>query len=161
MTNQANAFDFWIGDWHIQQNILQQDGTWLILEAKTTVSPTLDGRALIEHWEGRVQFSWEGMEAPEAMKGLSIRAYDPQSSRWYIHWMDTRTPRFGLPYSGTFKDGRGEFFRELETPQGKRTNRITFSDITSNSVNWELAISSNEGQSWTPIWIMEMTRSSR
>jgi hypothetical protein len=75
--------------------------------------------------------------------------------------MDTRTPRFGLPYSGTFKDGRGEFFRELETPQGKRTNRITFSDITSNSVNWELAISSNEGQSWTPIWIMEMTRSSR
>jgi hypothetical protein len=155
---EARAFDFWIGDWHIQQKILQEDGTWLRFEATTSVSATLDGCAIIEHWEGTVQFFWDGMQAPEPMKGLSVRAYDPEADRWYIHWMDTRTPRFDGPYAGGFDEGRGEFFREWETPQGRRLGRIVFSDITPDSVDWELAISNDEGQSWSALWIMEMVR---
>lgn len=156
---EVRAFDFWIGDWTIQQRILQQDGTWTNFEAKTSVSLTLDGRALLEHWQGTVQFFWEGMNAPETMKGLSVRAYDPQTDQWYIHWMDTRFPQFGRPYIGNFADDRGEFFREWETPQGKRLGRITFSDMTLDSVVWDLAISTDDGQTWTTLWIMEMSRS--
>lgn len=89
-TPEARAFDFWIGDWQIHQRILREDGTWLGLEAKTSVSPAIDGCALIERWEGEVQFFWEGMQAPEPMKALSVRAYDPRTGQWYIHWMDTR-----------------------------------------------------------------------
>ena len=155
---EARAFDFWIGDWAIQQKILRPDGTWLKFEAKTSVSPILDGCAIIEHWEGTVQFFWEGMQAPEPMKGLSVRAYDPKTDRWYIHWMDSRTPRFGGPYVGGFDENRGEFFREWETPQGKRLGRITFSDITTDSVVWALAVSGDEGQTWSTLWIMEMYR---
>ena len=55
-SSAAHAFDFWIGDWRIQQKILRQDGNWLELDAKTSVSPALDGLALVEHWEGSVQF---------------------------------------------------------------------------------------------------------
>jgi hypothetical protein len=62
--------------------------------------------------------------------------------------MDSRTPRFDTPYVGNFVGGQGEFFREWETPQGKRTGRITFSDITTDSVYWELAISSDEGHTF-------------
>lgn len=155
---EARAFDFWIGDWRIEQEILQQDGTWLTLDARTTVSPALDGCALIEHWEGTVQLFWEGMEAPEPMQGLSVRSYDPETGQWSIHWMDTRSPSFGSPYVGGFEDGRGTFFREFETPQGVRRGRITFSEITLDSVDWELAISSDEGQTWSTIWIMKMRR---
>lgn len=157
-SSEARAFDFWIGEWSIQQKILRQDGEWLSLEAKTSVSPILDGCALIEHWEGAVQFFWEGMQAPEPMKGLSVRAYDPQTGQWSIHWMDTRTPSFGSPYVGRFEKGRGEFFREWETPQGKRKGRITFSDIKPDSVDWELAVSTDEGESWSTLWTMKMHR---
>lgn len=156
---EARAFDFWIGDWRIEQQILQPDGTWLTLEARTSVSPVLDGCALVEHWEGEVQFFWEGMDQPEPMTGLSVRAYDPQSAKWYIHWMDTRTPHFGGAYTGNFRDGRGIFTREWETPQGERLGRITFSEITPRSVTWELAVSSDDGKNWTTLWIMNMERS--
>ena len=155
---EARAFDFWIGDWSIQQKILNQDGTWLQFEAKTSVTPALDGRALIEHWEGSVQFFWEGMQTPQPMQGLSVRSYDAQAGRWHIHWMDSRNPSFGAPYVGGFDEGKGEFFREWETPQGKRLGRITFSDITSSSVHWELAVSSDEGQTWSVLWIMDMEK---
>lgn len=154
----AHAFDFWIGDWDIRQQILRQDGAWLALPARTSVTPTLEGCALIEHWQGQVQFFWEGMEAPELMTGLSVRAYDPRTAKWYIHWMDTRSPRFGDPYVGDFADGEGEFFREWETPDGKRIGRISFSEIAANSVNWALAISSDGGKSWQTIWTMQMQR---
>lgn len=156
---EARDFDFWIGEWDIQQKILKQDGMWLEFDAKTSVSLALEGCAILEHWEGTVQFFWEGMQSAERMQGLSVRAYDPERGKWYIHWMDSRTPRFGTPYVGSFENGKGEFFREWDTPQGRRIGRITFSDITSTSVHWNLAISSDEGQNWSTIWIMEMHRS--
>lgn len=77
----ARAFNFWIGEWNIRQEILQQDGTWLELPAHTSVAAALDGSALIEHWSGQVLFFWEGMTEPRAMKGLSVRAYDLQTGK--------------------------------------------------------------------------------
>jgi hypothetical protein len=50
------------------------------------IAPTSITGALIERWEGRVSFFWEGMEEPEAMTGLSVRAYDPRAAKWFIHW---------------------------------------------------------------------------
>jgi hypothetical protein len=155
---EARDFDFWVGDWRIEQQILSPDGTWMPFAATSSVAPALGGCALVEHWEGRVQFFWEEMREPVQMKGLSVRAYDPQTKKWYIHWMDTRTPHFGGPYAGNFNAGQGRFFREWESPQGLRTGRITFSDITADSVKWELAVSNDEGQSWTPLWVMRMYR---
>ncbi len=157
-SSPAHAFDFWIGDWDIRQQILRADGTWLELPAQTSVTPALDGQALIEHWQGTVEFFWEGMGTPEAMKGLSVRAYDPKTRRWYIHWMDTRSPRFQDPYVGTIADGHGEFFRKWETPEGKRVGRITFSQATPDSVTWMLAVSRDEGRTWQDIWKMAMRR---
>jgi len=154
----ARAFDFWIGEWDITQKILRQDGSWLELPARTSVTASLDGCALIERWSGEVLFFWEGMERPETMKGLSVRAHDPESNAWNIHWMDTRSPRFGSPYVGTFAAGRGEFFREWETPQGPRVGRITFSEIRKNTVNWALAISTDERRTWQTMWTMAMRR---
>jgi hypothetical protein len=154
----APAFDFWIGNWTIAQRILAADGSWLDLPAHTSVSRTLDGCALIEHWQGEVQFFWEGMQRAEPMAGLSLRAYDPATAKWYIHWMDTRSPRFGAPYAGNFANGRGEFYRETATPNGTRRDRITFRSAAPDSVQWALAVSSDSGATWRTIWTMAMTR---
>lgn len=155
---EARQFDFWLGEWDIRQSILRQDGSWLALPARTSVSSALDGCALVEHWEGDVLFFWEGMTEPRSRRGLSVRAYDAESGNWYIHWMDSGTPRFGSPFVGGFTVGRGEFVRESETPQGRRLTRITFSNATERSVDWELAVSGDGGTSWQPVWRMRMER---
>lgn len=154
----AGEFEFWIGNWDIQQRILQRDGSWLELPARTSVSKALDGCALIEHWQGEVLFFWQGMQKAEPMKGLSIRSRDPKSGNWQIFWMDTRAPLFGNPYIGQFTDGRGEFFREWGAPDGPRKGRITFTDITENTVRWELAVSTDSGRTFNSIWTMTMRR---
>lgn len=157
----ARAFDFWVGEWTIRQQILREDGTYLELPAKTSVSVALDGCALVEYWEGEVQFFWEGMEKPEKMKAISVRAYEPRTEQWRIHWMDTRSRRFDTPYVGDFADSRGEFYREWTTQEGARVGRIVFSSIARDSVSWSLAVSSDGRQTWTPIWLMEMRRATR
>ena len=155
---EAHAFDFWLGNWAIQQRILQQDGSWLELPATTSVSRALDGCALVERWEGRVLFFWEGMHEAAPMQGLSVRAWDPAAGVWRIHWMDTRSRAFGAPYVGGFADRRGVFYREWDTPQGHRKGRITFSDVSSDSVTWALAVSRDDGRTWTTLWTMAMRR---
>jgi hypothetical protein len=155
---EARQFDFWIGKWEIQQKILNQDGSWLELPARNSVATALDGCALVEHWRGKVKFFWEGMNDVESMEGLSVRAYDPQSGKWRLHWMSSRTPRFGNAFEGNFHGGRGEFFSTRQGPRGKQLSRITFSNITKNSVHWDLAISNDDGKTWTTLWIMEMRR---
>jgi hypothetical protein len=154
---EAREFDFWIGDWKIDQRILRADGSWLSLPARTSVSSVLEGCALLERWQGEVQFDWEQMQRPEAMRGLSLRSYDPKQGQWQIHWMDTRHPLFGAPFVGGFRDGRGEFLR-APASAGDPQTRIVFSDVRAGSVHWELAIS-RDGQKWTTVWTMDMRRS--
>lgn len=155
---EVRQFDFWLGDWDIDQNILQADGTWLELSAKTHVEKDLEGCALIEHWEGKVQFFWEGMKKPEPMHGLSVRAYDPESNRWRIHWMDTRHPKFGT-FEGGFSDSVGTFLKSSTGSDGKPLlTRIMFSDISHDAVTWTLAVSRDNGEQWQSLWIMDMRR---
>jgi hypothetical protein len=156
-TAEARQFDFWLGDWQIDQQIRRADGSWLHLPARTSVSSVLGGCALLEHWEGDVKFYWEQMDAVEHMEGLSVRSYDPGEGEWCIHWMDSRHPRFGPPFCGRFTGGGGDFVQERQTPSGTRRTRIRFSKAGHGGVRWELAIGSSADSSWTPLWIMEMT----
>lgn len=155
---EARQFDFWIGEWNINQKIIQKDGTWLETKAHTSVTPILSGCALEEHWRGDVKFFWQSMKEIKPMKGFSIRYYNPKEKVWYIHWMDNFGLKLGHGMKGNFKDGRGEFFTERDTPQGIQFSRITFSDIKENSVHWELALSNDNKMSWITYWTMDMTR---
>jgi hypothetical protein len=157
----ARDFDFWLGDWHVEQRMATRDGSWLHLPATTRVTRALNGCALIEEWQGEVQFFWEGMTAPQRMHGLSVRAFDPTSGTWRIHWMDTRSPLFAEPYVGRFAGDRGEFVRELVTPQGPRRGRILFLKQAAGQVRWELATSADSGRTWTTLWTMQMRRRGR
>jgi hypothetical protein len=155
---EYHQFDFWIGQWDIKQKILKADATWFEADAHTNVSPILGGCALMEEWQGDVLFFWEGMEQPEPLKGFSVRAFDRKTNQWTISWMDTRHLRFS-EFEGNFHDGRGEFFRKRLNEEKKETvTRITFSEIKPASVRWDLAVSSDDGQNWKTLWIMQMTR---
>ncbi len=36
---ESHQFDFWIGEWNINQKILQKDGSYIELKANTIVNP--------------------------------------------------------------------------------------------------------------------------
>ena len=60
--------------------------------------------------------------------------------------MDSRAPRFDAPCVGSFLRDRGEFFRMIETPDGPRRARIAFSTARAEIVDWELAVSADQGE---------------
>lgn len=158
----AREFDFWLGDWVIEQQILNRDGTWLSLPAHSSVSLSPDGCVYTEHWRGEVQFFWETMEAPETVWGYSVRAFDEDAGVWRIYWMDGANPRFDTPYVGGFEEGgRGVFLRAMETDAGARTGRIIFERVGDDIVDWELAVSSEANPAWRTLWRMRMHREQR
>ncbi len=62
--------------------------------------------------------------------------------------------------SGSFRNGRGEFFSTSSTVGTETISRYTFSDISAGSLRWDDAFSSDGGDTWTNGWIMEFSGTS-
>jgi hypothetical protein len=157
--SRANDFDFLLGSWHIhnkrQTNALYRDkrGVWEEFEAHNTAEVKhLDGRVIIDHFEGTLP---DG----EIRKGITIRAFDPQAQRWSIVWLDNRNPPDFRPLLGTFQDGIGLFYQDIEAPDGQPLRlRFTWDKITPHTARWQQAFSFDKGNTWNTNWIMEFTR---
>lgn len=133
---QQRQFDFWVGDWEVQNRRLQQDGSWQDGgTAHAQVNSVLDGRAILERWSGKDPFK---------LRGFSLRTYDTEQQRWEIilNWHS------GVPSSfsqmvGNFADQKGEFF----PPGGPPRTRFTFSRAAKDSCQWDQATLKN-GTDW-------------
>ena len=150
-TSRANPhrqFDFWVGEWSVQNRFLQPNGSWLEADVtRARITPVCDGQAILEEWAGPYRGTY--------MNGFSLRAWDPDEQHWnlLLNWTTDGNSSFGT-LTGTFRHGRGEFF---SGPSSNRT-RYSFSDALANTVRWDSAMSTDGGQSWKTDWIMEFTR---
>lgn len=146
-------FDFWIGEWTVNNRFLGPDGTWHDRgEARATIVPILDGRGLVERWVGTTNGN--------KTIGFSLRSWDPVDECWRIllNWPGGGQPSFSV-MKGGFRHGRGEFFGGYTDAQGTRIqSRFTFSDAQPNSCRWDSATSRDGGETWRTSWIMEFTR---
>lgn len=141
-------FDFWIGEWSVQNRDLQADGSWKDGDVtRARITPFLDGHAILEEWSGPLRGSF--------MNGFSLRSYDAIAERWslVLFWTADGNGSFGR-MSGEFRHGRGEFL----AGRGKQRTRYTFSDALPRTVRWDSARSTDGGISWKTDWIMEFTR---
>ena len=155
---EYEAFDFWLGDWTIDQKFLNPaDGSWIELRARTSVKKVLKGCALLEHWKGEVIYPWAGMEEPKALEGLSVRYWMPENEKWKIQWMDSMRPSIGSGSVGTIENGYGEFEPETKPDSGK-WGKIVFEEQEDGHVYWHLDHTPDGGESWITIWKMEMVR---
>lgn len=155
----TSEFDFYVGDWRVRQEIRSRDSDWIELPARSVVRPVAGGCAYFERWSGPVQFFWEGMEQPEPLEGISVRAYDEEAGQWQIWWLDSHDPDFGGPFVGGFEDGVGTFLRTSTSADGRELlGRIRFMDVTPESIEWDLSVSRDGGQSWLPLWLMHFSR---
>ena len=149
---QAREFDFWIGEWNVVNKRLTEEGWAEMGRAAAKVYPILGGCALVEHWRGT---AWGNKTI-----GFSVRNFDPETGKWFLllSWPGQNRPGFGT-LEGTFTHGRGEFFRERETPEGETSlTRYSFSDTKPDALRWDAAESKDGGGNWQTYWIMEFSR---
>jgi hypothetical protein len=154
----AHDFDFLLGTWNIRNtrwtNALYRDreGIREEFEARHTGEKYLDGRVIIDHFEGTFP---DG----EIRKRMTIRAFDEETQQWSLVWLDNRNPPDFRPLVGSFKDGIGIFQQVIEAPDGKALHlRFTWDKITTNAARWQQAFSFDEGRTWETNWVMEFTR---
>lgn len=157
-TSAASDFDFWLGDWTLQQRIWSGSrGEFEPYPAENQVRMIEGGGALVENFQGIARFFWLGMEEPEPMRGVSVRLYYPQEREWRIFWMDTLDPSFGPPFTGKFSGDVGEFLL-TERPSGIPPSRIRFERKIGGAVDWQLALRTPDGRGWQPLWLIEFSR---
>lgn len=153
---EARAFDFWLGEWDVLNRNRAPDGERWAETGRATdrVYAVVGGCALVEHWRG---FAFPGAGH---IVGFSVRAWNPETRRWdlVLLWPVGRPPSFSQ-FHGTFRDGSGEFFSEVVSPQGDTLlSRLTFSDIGPDGFRWHNGVSGDGGRTWASTWVMEFTR---
>jgi hypothetical protein len=136
----------------VNLRVRQDDGTWADqVRSSAKIYPILSGKAVLELWSDRRQ---------DGIKGFSLRYFDTARGEWvlWLNWPGSnRSGSSSL--AGTFRHGRGEFFSTRRGPDGTETvSRYTFSDITTDSLRWDDAFSTDGGMTWRHSWIMEFSR---
>jgi hypothetical protein len=157
-TSAARAFDFWLGDWTLDQRIWSGNGdAFEPYTAENQVRLIKGGGALVENFRGNARFFWLGMDEPAPMCGVSVRVFYPDAREWRIFWMDTLDPKFGPPFNGGFSGDVGEFL-QTDRPSGIPPTRIRFERQIDGSVDWQLDLRTPDGESWQPLWFIEFER---
>ena len=140
-------FDFWAGEWNVQNKNLQKDGTWKDTgTAVALIQPVVDGGAILEQWSGTARGN--------RLIGSSLRAYDPDFGKWviYLNW-DGGQPGGFFEMHGVRNGERLEQF----PPDDDTQSRYSFSLVHEDSAQWDEARSEN-GEVWITDWVMQFTR---
>lgn len=149
---EARAFDFWVGEWNVN-NRYRTPGGWVDAGSATNqVFPVLGGCAVVELWDGNL--------GQNRIRGFSIRAWSAAERQWVLvlNWPQANAARFGV-LRGDFRHGRGDFHVTRINADGDSVRtRYTFSDITDTSLRWNDGTSTDGGTTWRTNWIMEFTR---
>ena len=101
-------------------------------------------------WQESVDMSWEfryimnGMAVQDHVLKAdgrhagSIRQFNPDSSRWYVHYYVTGSTPAQLPaWGGGMEDSNIILYRDQKAPNGMSGDyRITFQDITDQGFEW-------------------------
>lgn len=152
--NESRQFDFWIGEWKVQNRFKQDDNTWKDEgEGYLKVWPVLDGKAIMEFWDGTGR-------SGNIIKGFSLRYYDRSKEKWIVclNWPQVNNGGFFF-LTGNFRFNRCEIYnrRPLKNGQYALTHYV-FSDITDTTYRWQGYNSLDSGKTWSSNWIMENYR---
>jgi hypothetical protein len=150
-------FDFLVGEWVAHHRRLKErlagSHEWVEFDGTQSFRLLMDGYA---NEDDNVL----NMPGGGAYKGVTLRAYDPNTAQWAIWWLDGRTPLGDLdpPVKGRFENGVGTFYSD-DTLRGKPIRvRFVWSNITTASARWEQAFSPDGGKTWEVNWVTDFKR---
>ena len=150
----SHDFDFNIGTWHTHimtlQHPLTGSKTWAELNGTVTVRKIWGGKASMEEIEAS--------GPTEHLEGLTLFLYNPQTHQWDQTFASSKDGVLETTAFGEFKDGRGELI-DQETYQGRMILvRTVWSQIKPDSHHFEQSFSDDNGKTWEPNFVANLTR---
>ena len=92
-------------------------------------------------------------------EGMTMFLYNPVSHQWSQSFIDSKAATLEAPLIGSFKDGRGSFFRTgIRFNDKSILDRGVWSNIAPDSHRFEEDYSNDGGKTWAPAFIAELTR---
>ena len=127
---EYRQFDFWVGEWDVQNPQGQLAGT-------NSVQLILDDCVLLENWTGA-----------RGGQGKSFNVYNAARGKWQQTWVDNSGSVLEL--AGEYKDGAMRFTGETKGRDGRVTlERLTFTKLDDGRIRQFWEQSSDGGKTWT------------
>jgi hypothetical protein len=141
-TDAADGLDFWVGTW---------DLAW------TSATGPASGTNVITRELGECVIH-ERFVDPTGFEGESVSMLTP--SGWRQTWVDN-SGGYLLFIGETHEDGTVREMRmaPFENPRGQmQINRMTWEDVTDDSLTWRWQASTDGGETWSDTWVIYYTR---
>lgn len=154
LERHRHDWDWLAGNWNVRHHRLRERLTgndeWQEFNGTCRMVQTLNGF-------GNMDDNWLDLPAA-AYRAMGIRAFNSETRKWSIWWLDERSQTIEPPVRGGFADGVGTFVGD-DTLRGQPIIvRFRWSEIAANSARWEQAFSPDRGATWEVNWRMEFTR---
>jgi type II secretory pathway pseudopilin PulG len=124
-------FDFWVGEWNVQNPLGQPAGT-------SSIQQILDDCIIFENWTGQGGYT-----------GKSFNLYNKVTGKWEQIWVDSMGAI--TKYEGQLvKDGVLEYHFDSTQPDGSAMHhRLTFFKLGPDRVRQFSELSADDGKTWT------------
>jgi len=127
---EYRQFDFWVGEWDVQNPQGQSAGT-------NSVRLILGDCVVFENWTGA-----------RGGEGKSFNVYNAATGRWQQTWVDNSGSVLEL--HGDYKENQMRFVGETRAADGKVTlERLTFTKLSDGRVRQFWEQSADGGKTWT------------
>jgi hypothetical protein len=149
-------FDFNIGVWHTHiKRILDPF-------ASNSHSVELNGTVTVRKvWDGKAELEEIEADGPKGhWQGLSLFLYNPSAHQWSQTFVNSKVGALssGSSNVGEFKDGRGVLSGQDTVNDRTILVRAVWSDIKSDSHQYEESYSNDGGQTWVRSFTANLTR---
>lgn len=127
----AKKFDFWVGEWNVYNPQKNKVG-------ESRIEKILNGAVILENWSGGSGF-----------QGKSFNHYLMGSNMWIQYWVDQSSSR--IYFEGNFDDVQNAmvFNEKIEAGSDKPNRRLTFFNVSTDSVRQFSQLSSDQGRNWS------------
>jgi hypothetical protein len=140
MGQNANAYDFLLGEWDITM-LVMPEGSTAGRRAISQVRRILDGTALfdeVRHLDeaGQVNF-----------RGASFRTYVPDTDAWYVVWVMANVEGYSELHAEVV-DGEVRTNGQGRDPGGELIEQGRYYDISADGYSFMLDRSYDRGKTW-------------
>lgn len=147
-SDDFRQLDFWVGEW---------DLTWPGGQGGTPEGETGEGVNVITKELGDcvIHESFSG----QGFNGQSLSIYDVRANVWKQTWVDDQGGHIAFT-GGMTPDGTMYFqTASFEDAQGNdRINRMIWENIARARLTWRWQTSTDEGDTWSDLWVIEYRR---
>lgn len=145
----ARQLDFWLGEWDLTWPAEQSGGeAGDIARGRNSLTRLFDDCVIEEN------FTTEDA----SFRGHSVSVYDVNAGLWRQTWVDSAGGYLSL--IGGVEDGQMVLATEpVESDTGAAFNRMVFSDVEPDSLEWAWQRTGDGGATWTDLWNISYRRS--